>query len=192
MKTEKSLLSTFLINTLFSVTEFIGGAVTGSVAIISDAIHDFGDCLTLGIAYFFEHKNHSSNKKSAVDYSAIGALITTIILIVGSIIIIFESVEKISSGKTEELKTGAMLVFAIIGMIMNIISVYLTRGRHNANERAINLHLIGDVLSNFIILVGAIVIELTGITIIDPIMSIGVAIFIMVLAIKNIVSSDII
>lgn len=192
MKTEKSLLSTFLINTFFSLVEFIGGAITGSVAIISDAIHDFGDCITLGIAYFFEHKNHSTNKKTETDYSVIGALITTIILIVGSIVIIFESVEKISSGEVEELKTGAMLIFAILGMVMNIISVYLTRGRHNANERAINLHLIGDVLSNFIILVGVIIIKFTGLTIIDPIMSIAVAIFIMVLAIKNIVSSDII
>lgn len=192
MKTEKSILSAFLLNTFFSVCEFVGAALTGSAAIASDAIHDFGDCLTLGIAYFFEHKNHSANKKSNLDYSAIGALITTIILIIGSIIIIFESVEKLVASESPELKTNTMLIFAIVGMIFNLISVFLTHGRRNTNERAINIHLIGDVLSNFVILVGAIVIKLTGTAIIDPIMSIGVAIFIMILAIKNIVSDDII
>lgn len=188
MKTEKSLRTAFLINTFFSIFEFVGGAIAGSTAITSDAIHDFGDCVTLGIAYFFERKNRLTDKK--INYSTIGALITTIILIIGSIIIIFESVRQLIGSEPLELRTGGMLIFAILGMIMNLISVYLTRGRHNRNERAINLHLFGDVLSNFVILVGAIVIKLTGLTIIDPLMSIGVAIFIIVLALKNIVADD--
>lgn len=188
----KSIFLAFILNTLFSLTEFVGGAISGSSAITSDAIHDFGDCITLGIACFFERKNHSASKKPEIDYSAIGALITTIILIVGSIIIIVESVGQLAGNEPPELRTSAMLIFAVLGMIMNIISVYLTRGRHNKNERAINIHLIGDVLSNFIILVGALIIKLTGTTIIDPIMSIGVAVFIMILAIKNIASNDII
>ena len=63
MKTEKSLLTAFILNLFFAAFEFIGGAISGSIAISSDAIHDLGDCITLGIAYALEKKSHSGPDK---------------------------------------------------------------------------------------------------------------------------------
>lgn len=64
MKTEKNILIAFILNFVFSIFEFIGGALTGSVAIISDAVHDIGDALSIGISYFLERKS----KKQSLDY----------------------------------------------------------------------------------------------------------------------------
>ena len=84
MKTEKNILVAFILNITFSIFELIGGLFTGSVAILSDSLHDIGDALSIGIAYFFEKK---SKKKpdykytyGYVRYSVMGSIITTIIL----------------------------------------------------------------------------------------------------------------
>ena len=99
MKTEKNILIAFLLNMFFSIFELIGGILTHSVAIISDAIHDFGDGITIGISYFLEKKS----KKSADNnytfgyrrYSILGAVITNSILIIGSIIVIINALNRI-------------------------------------------------------------------------------------------------
>ena len=98
MKTEKNILIAFLLNLLFSIIEFIGGLVTNSVAIISDSIHDMGDAMSIGVSYFLERK--SSKKPDSkytygyVRYSVLGSIITTFILLSGSIIVIYNAILK--------------------------------------------------------------------------------------------------
>ena len=95
MKNERKILTAFLLNLIFSVFEFIGGAVTGSVAIISDALHDAGDSVSIGISYFLERKSKKQPDESYTygyaRYSVIGGLITTVLLIVGSVAVIYNS-----------------------------------------------------------------------------------------------------
>ena len=188
MKTEKNILIAFILNLSFSVFEFIGGAITGSVAIISDAIHDIGDAASIGLSYFLEKKSKNqpddSHTYGYAGYSVMGGAITTLILLLGSIFVIINAVERIFN--PVEINYDGMIVFAVIGAIVNFAAAYFTREGDSINQRAVNLHMLEDVLGWVVVLVGAVVMRFTDISIIDPIMSIGVALFILVNAINNI------
>lgn len=187
MKSQKRILTAFVLNLIFAVFEFIGGALTGSVAIISDSVHDFGDSVSIGISYFLEEKS----KKEPDDkytfgygrYSVLGSLIMTVILIVGSIFVIIHACDRIIH--PAEIDYNGMLLFAAFGMGVNFIAAVATRGDGSLNQQAVSLHMFEDVLGWGVVLLGAILMKFTDITYIDPIMSIGVAIFLLVHASKH-------
>ena len=187
MKTEKNILIAFLLNISFSIFELIGGLFTNSIAIISDAIHDFGDAMSIGIAYFLEKK--SKKKPDTVytygyaRYSILGAIITNTILIVGSVFVVFNAIKRVIN--PVEINYNGMIIFAVFGVIVNFIAAYFTKDGDSLNQKAVNLHMLEDVLGWLVVLIGAVVIKLTEITVIDPIMSIFVAIFILVNALKS-------
>lgn len=187
MKTEKHILLAFILNISFSIFEIIGGIFTNSVAIISDAIHDFGDALSIGLSYFLEKKSTKKPDNNYtygyIRYSILGALITTTILLVGSIFVIISAVNRLFQPET--INYNGMIIFAIIGTIINIIAAYSTKNGHSMNEKAVNLHMIEDVLGWIIVLIGSIIMKFTNIHYIDSIMSIFVALFIFCNAIKN-------
>lgn len=187
MKTEKNILIAFLLNIAFSIFELIGGIFTNSIAIISDAIHDFGDSISIGISYFLEKKSKKKpdNKYTYgyTRYSILGAFITNTILIVGSALVIFNAIQRIIN--PSEINYDGMIVFAIFGTIINFFAAYFTKEGNSLNQKAVNLHMLEDVLGWIVVLIGAFIIKFTEITIIDPIMSIAVAIFILVHALKS-------
>ena len=187
MKTEKNILLAFILNFAFSVFEFIGGIFTGSVAIISDAVHDIGDATSIGVAFFLEKKSKKQPDEKYTygyaRYSVIGSVITTLILLFGSVMVIYNAVLRIITPTT--INYNGMIIFAVIGVIVNLCAALLTREGKSLNQKAVNLHMLEDVLGWIVVLVGAIVMRFTEISIIDPIMSIGVAVFILVNAIKN-------
>ena len=187
MKTEKNILIAFILNLVFSVFEFIGGTITGSVAIISDAVHDIGDALSIGISYFLERKSKKQPDEiytyGYVRYSVIGSFITTIILLIGSVAVIYNAVIRIFNPVL--IDYSGMIVFAAIGAIVNFIAALITRDGHSLNQRAVNLHMLEDVLGWIVVLIGAIIMRFTDISVIDPVMSICVAVFILINAIKN-------
>ena len=187
MKSQKRILTAFVLNLIFAVFEFIGGALTGSVAINSDSVHDFGDSVSIGISYILEEKS----KKEPDDkytfgygrYSVLGSLIMTVILIVGSIFVIIHACDRIIP--PAEIDYNGMLLFAAFGMGVNFIAAVATRGDGSLNQQAVSLHMFEDVLGWGVVLLGAILMKFTDITYIDPIMSIGVAIFLLVHAFKH-------
>ena len=187
MKTEKNILIAFLLNLIFSLIEFIGGLFTGSVAIISDAIHDIGDAISIGISYFLEKKS----KKQPDDvytygyarYSVIGSVITTLILLFSSVTVIYNSVGRII--EPAEINYDGMIVFAILGVTVNFCAAYFTCAEGSLNQKAVNLHMLEDVLGWLVVLIGAIIMRFTDFVLIDPIMSIGVAVFILINSVKN-------
>ncbi len=187
MKTEKSILIAFLLNLFFSVFEFFGGIFTGSVAIISDSIHDLGDAASIGISYFLEKKSKSKPDKKYTygyaGYSVIGSLITTSILLFGSAAVIYNAVLRLIN--PTEINYNGMLIFAVIGVIVNLSAAFFTRDGHSLNQKAVNLHMLEDVLGWLVVLIGALVMKFTDFKAIDPIMSIAVAIFILINAIRN-------
>lgn len=187
MKTEKNILFAFILNLSFSIFEFIGGIFTNSVAILSDSIHDMGDALSICISFFLEKTSKKKPDKNYtygyVRYSVLGGLITTVILLVGSIIVIYNAIGRIIN--PVEVNYKGMIIFAIVGVIMNFVAAYLTKEGDSINQKSVNLHMLEDVLGWVVVLIGAIVMNFTDIRIIDPIMSIGVAIFILVNALKN-------
>ena len=187
MKTERNILVAFLLNLFFSVFEFFGGLFTGSVAILSDAVHDFGDSISIGISFFLEKKSKKKpNKKytyAYLRYSILGALITTIILIVGSVLIIVEAIKRFYH--PIDINYNGMIIFAIFGVIVNSIAGYVTKDGDSLNQKSVNLHMLEDVLGWIIVLIGSIIMRFTNISIIDSIMSIGVSLFILVHALRN-------
>ena len=187
MKTEKSILIAFVLNLGFSIFECIGGILTGSIAIISDALHDLGDACSIGISYFLEKK---SRKKPDADYtygygrySVIGSLITTMILIFGSIAVICGAAKRLIN--PIDINYNGMIIFAVIGILVNGLSVFFTHGGHSLNQKAVNLHMLEDVLGWIVVLVGAVIMRFTNIAVIDPILSIAMALFILINAIGN-------
>ena len=187
MKTEKNILIAFILNLAFSVFEFVGGVFTGSVAIVSDAVHDIGDAVSIGIMYFMEKKSKKQPDEKYTygyaRYSVIGSAITTLILLFGSVMVITNAIKRII--EPVEINYNGMIVFAVIGAAVNFGAAFLTRDGESLNQKAVNLHMLEDMLGWVIVLVGAIVMRFTNFVLIDSIMSIGVAVFIFVNAIKN-------
>ena len=187
MKTEKNILIAFLLNIIFSIVELIGGIFTGSIAILSDSLHDIGDALSIGVSYFLERKSKKKpdNKYTYgyVRYSVIGSIITVAILMVGSIFVIIESIKRFIHPVT--INYDGMIIFAIFGVIVNSLATYFTREGESLNQKSVNLHMLEDVLGWIVVLIGSILMKFTDITYIDSILSILVALFILINSIKN-------
>jgi len=187
MKTEHNIFIAFLLNLSFSVFEFFGGIITGSVAIISDAVHDIGDAASIGASYFLERKSKKQPDEiytyGYTRYSVIGSVITTLILLVGSAAVIYNAIIRIIN--PTEINYNGMIIFAIVGVVVNLAAAFFTREGDSLNQKAVNLHMLEDVLGWIVVLIGAVVMRFTDIRIIDPIMSIGVALFIFINAIRN-------
>ena len=184
MKKEKKILVAFVLNLFFCVFEFIGGSFTGSTAIISDAVHDLGDAVSIGVSYLFERKgSRESDEKAREKYSLIGGIITGGVLIVGSVAAILNAFRRILN--PVEVNYDGMLSFAFVGVAVNSAAAFFTRGGENMNIRAVNLHMLEDVLGWVTVLIGAAVMKITDFVYIDPVMSIGVALFILISAVKN-------
>ena len=187
MKTEKNILIAFLLNLMFSVFEFVGGIVTGSVAILSDAIHDIGDATSIGIAYLLEKKSKQQPDDTYtygyVRYSVVGGMITTVILLFGSVAVIVHAVLRLVA--PVPIHYNGMLVFAVVGVLVNFVAAFVTRNGESINQKAVNLHMLEDVLGWIVVLIGAVVMKFTDFAWLDPLMSIGVASLILVHAVKN-------
>lgn len=187
MKTDKNILIAFLLNLFFSLFEFVGGVFTGSVAIVSDAVHDIGDAASIGISYFLEKKSRKKPDDvytyGYLRYSVIGSVITTLILLFGSLVVIYNAVLRII--EPTKINYDGMIIFAVVGVAVNFCAAFFTREGDSLNQKAVNLHMLEDVLGWAVVLVGAIVMRFTDFALIDPIMSIGVAVFILINATKN-------
>lgn len=187
MKTTRNIFIAFVLNLSFAIFEFVGGFLTGSVAIFSDSIHDLGDAISIGVSFFLEKKSKKQPDKKYsygyARYSVIGSLFTTLVLLIGSIFVIYGAIKRIINPTT--INYNKMIIFAIIGVVVNLLATFFTREKGSVNQKAVNLHMLEDVLGWIVVLIGAIVMRFTDFVLIDPIMSIGVALFILVATIKN-------
>ncbi len=178
----------FFLNFAFTIIELIGGALTNSVAILSDAVHDLGDSLSLSLAWYFQRlSKRGRTVRFSYGYkrfSLLGAIINSVVLILGSIYIISEAVPRLFS--PEDTSAEGMFLLAILGIAVNGIAVLRTRKADSINERVVSLHLLEDVLGWAAVLVGSTVMYFTGWNIIDPILSIAIACFVLANVYKNI------
>ena len=182
MKTEKNILIAFLLNITFSIFELIGGALTGSIAILTDSLHDIGDALSIGISYVLEKKSKkkadSKHTYGYIRYSVAGSLITLVILLLGSTFVIYESIKRLFNPVT--INYDGMIIFAIFGVIVNLVATLVTRKGDSLNQKSVNIHMLEDVLGWIVVLIGSILMKFTDITYIDSILSIIVALFILI------------
>lgn len=189
-KSSKNLLTALLLNMTFVIIELVGGLFTNSIAILSDAIHDFGDCIAIGSAVLLEKKSERKPDKNYTygyrRYSIISALFTNLILIIGGVVVIYSSVRRIIF--PEQISGLGMVGIAIAGVVANGIAFLKTAKSKNINEKSINLHMLEDVLGWVVVLIGSVFISIFNIYIIDPILSIAVTLFIFYNATRNIIA----
>ncbi len=187
MKSEKRIFLSFILNFAFTIFEFIGGLITNSVALLSDSIHDLGDSISMGIAIVLEKK---SKKKPDYDftygyrrYSLIGALISSMILLAGSAIIIFEAINRLLHPET--INSELVIYFAIVGVVVNGLAALNLKKGKTINEKVISLHLLEDVLGWVALLIAAIVMYYTEIVILDALLSLVFTLYIIYHVMKN-------
>ena len=190
MKTDKNILIAFILNLGFSIFEIIGGLLTSSIAIISDAFHDFVDAFSIGLSYILERK---SKKKPDYKYtygymrfSVLGAFLTTTFLAAGSIVVMISAINRLFN--PVEVHYNGMIIISIIGIIVNFLAAYQTKDGDSLNQKSVNLHMLEDVLGWVVVFIGSILMKFTDISYIDSIMSIGIACYILIHALKNLKS----
>lgn len=181
----------FFLNLAFNIVVIIGGIYTNSVAILADALHDISDTLAIFLAWLLEKL---SLKKPTENYtygykrfSIFGALITSVIVICGSTIVIYESYMRLFSAVSPNAE--GMLIVAILGIIFKGISVLKLHHGHTLNERAIFVHLLGDVLEWIAVLIISIVLIFFNLPVLDPLVSILISIWIIYNLAKTLISS---
>ena len=191
MKEKRNILIAFILNLSFSVFELVGGILTGSVAILSDALHDAGDSAGIGISFFMEKKSKCKPDNQYTygytRYSVLGSLFTTMILLIGSGIVIYNAVLRIIAPVSIDYK--GMILFAIVGVVVNFLAMLFTKDGKSLNQRAVNLHMLEDVLGWIVVLIGAIVMHFTDFALLDPILSILVSLYIFIHAVKHFIKT---
>jgi len=171
----------FFLNLIFTLIEIIGGLYTNSIAILSDAIHDLGDTLTIGTAYFLEKKSKKPANRNYPygfrRFSLLSALISAMVLLIGSIFIFLEGVKRLLH--PEPTDAEGMVVFAILGVIFNGFAAWKLHSGQSMNQKIISLHLLEDVLGWTAILIGSILLLFFDLPWLDPMLSLGIMVYIM-------------
>lgn len=184
---EENIKIAVFLNIIFTVIEVIGGLWTNSLTILSDALHDFGDSVTLFSSFIFEkNAQRKPDSKRTFGYqrlSLLSAFITAIVLITGSLYILSRAIPRLTN--PEHVNASGMMLLAVVGVIINGIGALRLRRGGSMNEKVLTWHLLEDVLGWVVVLIGSIIIRFWDIHIIDPIMTIGYTAFILVGVVKN-------
>ena len=190
----KNILIAFFLNATFSIIELIGGYLTNSVAIYSDALHDFGDSLALLFSYFAEKLSHKeADEKFTFGYrrfSILSALINGFILLVGSIYVIYEAIQRVLS--PEPVHAEGMLLLAILGIAVNGFAAYRLSKDDGINTKMVMYHLLEDLLGWIAVLIVSIVLMFKPWFILDSILSILISLLILRGVYKNLMKVSLI
>lgn len=183
----KNIVVAFWLNTGFALLEIAGGLFTNSIAILADAVHDLGDSLSLGLAYYFQKKSRQEKDQVYTygyqRFSLLGAFINSMILMISSAFIINESVGRLFNPETPDAK--GMVILAVIGLAVNGYALLRLKKGQSINERVVALHFVEDVLGWLAVLIGSIVMVFFHAPILDPILSLLIAAYILLNVIKN-------
>lgn len=172
----------FILNLSFAVIEIIGGLLIGSMAIVADAVHDLGDSFSLGLALILQKKSSAgANAEYTYGYkrlSALSAVINASVLVIGSLLVVVNSVPVFFQDKAPPSGFG-MIAFAVLGVAVNGFAAWRLSQGSSQNEKMLTWHMIEDVLGWVAVLVGAVVISFTGWTWVDPLLACAIALFIL-------------
>ncbi len=177
----------FFLNFFFTIIEFIGGFLTGSTAIMADAVHDLGDTLSIGLAWFLNRLgNKHPNDEFTYGYhrfSLLGALINGMVLIAGSVWVMSEALPKLL--EPEMPHAQGMFWLAILGVSVNGYAAWKISKGKTLNERILNWHLMEDVLGWVSVLVVSILLLFFDWPILDPLLSILFTLYILMNVVKT-------
>jgi cobalt-zinc-cadmium efflux system protein len=177
----------FLLNLGFTLLEILGGVLTNSLAIISGAVHDLGDTLSLGLAWYLDkHAEKEKDRWYSYGYrrfSLLGALATAFGMTVGGVIVLSEAVPRLL--QPGHPKAGGMALLAVVGIIVNGVAVVRVKDGRTLNARLVMWHLLGDVLGWVAVLTVSIVLMIKDIPLLDPILAILITLFVLFNVVKN-------
>lgn len=178
---ESNIKVAFFLNLSFTIIEIAGGFYTNSLAILSDALHDLGDSLSLGLSWYFQNISKKGRTKTFSygfkRFSLLGAIINSIVLIIGSVFILTNAIPDLF--RPEETNAKGMLYLALLGIVVNGAAVVRLRKGNSINEKVVSLHLLEDVLGWVAVLIGSIIMMYTDAPFIDPLLSIAIALFVL-------------
>ena len=179
----KNLLLAFGLNLVITITEIIGGLLSNSLALLSDAIHNLGDTFAVMLAYIANLiSRRDANERKTFGYKRIeilAALLNAFILIVITLFLFVEAYKRFQS--PEPIRGMLMFWVAVIGLIANLLAVLLLKrdSGHNLNIRAAYLHLLGDTISSVAVIAGSVLIYYFEIYWVDPLVTLLIGIYIL-------------
>lgn len=179
----KNLIISIGLNFTITLVEFFGGIISNSLALISDALHNLSDTFALFISYIaLLVSKKSSSPKKTFGYKRIeilAALFNSTILIAVSVFLFYKAYERFVD--PQPIKEGIMFFVAVIGLVANLISVFLLKkdSDHNLNIRSAYLHLLGDTLSSVAVVIGSVLIYYFKIYWVDPLLTVLIGLFIL-------------
>ena len=181
MKSSKNMTIAFLLNFSFAIIEFIFGLLFHSSAVLADAVHDTGDALAIGLSTLFEKiSNRKEDRNYTLGYkrySLLGALLTSVILLIGSTLVIVENVPKLFA--PEKGNYDGMLVLGIVAIVVNTADSRVVSHGHSHNESILSLHFLEDILGWLAVIVVSLILRFTDWYFLDPLLSLVIAGFIL-------------
>lgn len=178
---ERNILIVFFLNLFFSIGEFFFGTIFNSQAILSDAVHDLGDAVSIGLAYIFEKiSNRGASNEYSYGYrrfSLLGAFVTSVLLIIGAVLVLLHTIPELFN--PQPVNHQGVFWVALAAIAINGFSVWLMSQGESANEKLLNIHLFEDLFGWVAVLLMSIVLHFTDWYILDPLLSIGIALWIL-------------
>ena len=187
MTTNRAVWLAFFLNLSFAIVEFIAGGVFGSSAVLADSVHDLGDAIAIGVSAFLETiSNREEDSHYTLGYkrfSLLGALVTAVILMTGSVLVILENITKLFH--PQPVNDEGILWLGIIAVSINVLASLVVRKGKTKNESILSLHFLEDTLGWVAVILMAIVLRFTDWYILDPLLSLVISIFILSKAIPR-------
>ena len=181
MKSSQKMMIAFLLNLSFAIIEVIFGLAFNSSAVLADSVHDTGDALAIGLSTLLEKisnkKEDSRYTLGYKRYSLLGAILTSIILIIGSILVLWENIPKVFA--PEPVDYNGMLVLGIVAILVNLAASKVVSHGHSHNESILSLHFLEDILGWLAVILVSIVLRFTDWYFLDPLLSILISGFIL-------------
>ena len=187
MKTKHAVWLAFFLNLSYAIVEFIAGGIFGSSAVLADSVHDLGDAVAIGVSAFLETiSNREEDSHYTLGYkrfSLLGALVTAVILMTGSVLVILENITKLFH--PQPVNDEGILWLGIIAVSINVLASLVVRKRKTKNESILSLHFLEDTLGWVAVILMAIVLRFSDWYILDPLLSLVISIFILSKAIPR-------
>ena len=187
MKAKYTVWVAFFLNLSYAIVECIAGGIFGSSAVLADSVHDLGDAIAIGISAFLETiSNREADRQYTLGYkrfSLLGALVTAVILITGSILVILENITKLFNPQL--VNDEGILWLGIIAVSINLLASLVVRKGKTKNESILSLHFLADTLGWLAVILMAIILRFTDWYILDPLLSLVISIFILTKAIPR-------
>ena len=187
MKTKHAVWIAFFLNLSYAIVEFIAGGIFGSSAVLADSVHDLGDAIAIGISAFLESiSNREEDSHYTLGYkrfSLLGAMVTAVILMTGSVLVILENITKLVH--PQPVNDEGILWLGIIAVSINVLASLVIRKGQTKNESILSLHFLEDTLGWVAVILMAIILRFTDWYILDPLLSLAISFFILSKAIPR-------